>query len=224
MVSLDVFEHCRDAVIAADDNGRVTMVNRAASALFGIDRRTARGMWCWELARLFTEEGDALCSSSCSIQRELSRNRVVVRERGEFHSGRGERIAVEVSTIPLKSKSASRSAFLHTIVQSQPQASGVSLPDSSLKQRPLKRDVVAEILTPREIEVLELLSQGRPTKEVARLLSVSVSTARNHIEHIHAKLGVHRRIDAVLLWLSAPQTQANCDERSLPSDAALQRS
>lgn len=201
MVSLDVFENSTDAVLAADESGRVIMINRAACALLGIDRRKANGMACWQMARLFTDHGDPLCGPSCAIQQEVFRNRVATRGTGVLHSPGGERIALELFTIPLRPKSATRSACLHMLV---PRAARPAPGEPPAKKPMMSKQLVAQILTARETEVLELLSQGRPTREIAEVLSVSVSTVRNHIEHIHAKLGVHRRIDAVLLWLSAP--------------------
>jgi len=48
-------------------------------------------------------------------------------------------------------------------------------------------------LTTREIEVLRLLAVGRSAREVAAALGISYYTARHHIEHVLAKLGVHTR-------------------------------
>jgi len=48
-------------------------------------------------------------------------------------------------------------------------------------------------LTPRELAVSRLLAEGRSNEEVARLLGVSIHTARRHVEHVLMKLGVHSR-------------------------------
>ena len=53
-------------------------------------------------------------------------------------------------------------------------------------------------LTAREIDVLRLVSRGLPTKEIAARLVISTKTARNHIEHIYAKIGVSNRAGASL--------------------------
>jgi DNA-binding NarL/FixJ family response regulator len=53
-------------------------------------------------------------------------------------------------------------------------------------------------LTQRELEVLRLLASGVATEDIATTLRVSRSTARNHIESILAKLGVHSRLQAVV--------------------------
>lgn len=54
-----------------------------------------------------------------------------------------------------------------------------------------KRDVPADPLTPREHQVLQLIVEGKTTKEVAALLGISVKTAESHRMRIMAKLDVH---------------------------------
>ncbi len=56
-------------------------------------------------------------------------------------------------------------------------------------------------LTAREIDVLRLVSRGLPSKEIAARLVISPKTARNHIEHIYAKIGVSTRAGASLFAL-----------------------
>jgi PAS domain S-box-containing protein len=52
-------------------------------------------------------------------------------------------------------------------------------------------------LTPRQSEVLRLLSRGYSTEQIARELYLSVETVRNHIRHLMRALGVHTRLEAV---------------------------
>ena len=61
------------------------------------------------------------------------------------------------------------------------------------KQTPLVDD-----LTPREIEVLELIAGGRSNKEIAEALSLSEKTVKNHINNIFSKLHVCDRSQAML--------------------------
>ncbi|MFD0893894.1 response regulator transcription factor [Luteolibacter ambystomatis] len=60
-----------------------------------------------------------------------------------------------------------------------------------------------ESLSPREIQVLELLVQGFAYKEVAAELGISYSTVQRHIESIYRKLHVHSRTHAVSKYLGA---------------------
>lgn len=54
-------------------------------------------------------------------------------------------------------------------------------------------------ITAREREVLHLLSEGTSTEALAGRLFISPRTARNHIQNLMAKLGVHSRLEAVAL-------------------------
>ncbi|HVL64179.1 MAG TPA: response regulator transcription factor [Actinomycetota bacterium] len=53
-------------------------------------------------------------------------------------------------------------------------------------------------LTPRETEVLELLADGHPNEAIARRLSLSGKTVRNHVSNIFTKLQVADRAEAIV--------------------------
>jgi DNA-binding NarL/FixJ family response regulator len=59
----------------------------------------------------------------------------------------------------------------------------------------------AEELTPRESEVLQLLAQGKPNKEIAAELVIGERTVKFHISSILAKLGATNRTEAVTIAL-----------------------
>ena len=54
------------------------------------------------------------------------------------------------------------------------------------------------ILTNREREVFELLILNKTTKDIAKELSISEKTVRNHISNTMQKLGVNGRASAVV--------------------------
>ena len=54
------------------------------------------------------------------------------------------------------------------------------------------------VLTKREKEIFDLLISNKTTKEIAKKLSISEKTVRNHISHVMQKLGVKGRACAVI--------------------------
>ena len=75
-------------------------------------------------------------------------------------------------------------------------SSDTALNESRLPDDRDDRDIV-EPLTPREIEVLELLAEGLPNKAIADRLKISDQTVKFHVSSISAKLGAVNRTDAV---------------------------
>jgi DNA-binding NarL/FixJ family response regulator len=58
-------------------------------------------------------------------------------------------------------------------------------------------DAAIEALTPRELEVLELVAEGLPNKMIAERLGISDQTVKFHVAAIGGKLGAANRTDAV---------------------------
>ena len=59
--------------------------------------------------------------------------------------------------------------------------------------------IVALGITPRELEVLQLLAEGLSNKEMAERLFVSENTVKTHTSRVFDKLGASRRTQAVQL-------------------------
>jgi DNA-binding NarL/FixJ family response regulator len=58
-----------------------------------------------------------------------------------------------------------------------------------------------EKLTPREIEVLQLVARGNSNREVGQTLHISAATVKTHLIHVFDKLGVSDRTAAVTVAL-----------------------
>lgn len=63
-----------------------------------------------------------------------------------------------------------------------------------VRERPPEKGVFAE-LSEREREVLQLIAEGRSTKEAAAVLGLSEKTVAAHREHIMAKLNLHTVVE-----------------------------
>jgi PAS domain S-box-containing protein len=106
---------------------------------------------------------------------------------GVLVSKTGTRVAVEISAVPLKN--GERVVGVFGLVEERPA-------DASTAPHPH--------LTPRQVEVLRLLEQGRSTKQIAADLHLSTETVRNHIRRLFRALGVHSRLEAVAAARAAP--------------------
>jgi DNA-binding NarL/FixJ family response regulator len=69
-------------------------------------------------------------------------------------------------------------------------------------QEPIIATAEVEGLSPREREILELLAEGFPNKEIASRLGLTDGTVRWHLRHVYHKLHVRSRTEAALKFLS----------------------
>jgi DNA-binding NarL/FixJ family response regulator len=74
-----------------------------------------------------------------------------------------------------------------------------TVPAASVASRPLGE--LAEPLTPRENEVLQMLASGLGNKEIAAKMEISEHTVKFHVASILGKLGAASRTEAVSLGI-----------------------
>jgi DNA-binding NarL/FixJ family response regulator len=73
--------------------------------------------------------------------------------------------------------------------------------DKFLPATPLQSKATAALtsdLTPRELEVLELIAQGLDNHTISNALGISERTARNHASVVFSKIGVRSRAQAIV--------------------------
>lgn len=105
---------------------------------------------------------------------------------------------VEPPTLIEAVRSCSRgNGYLHPTVAAR-LLRRLNQPGASGGERPGRRRLGEEGLTPREFEVLEQLAQGASNRDIASRLFISESTVKNHVTSIFRKLGVTDRTQAVL--------------------------
>ena len=73
-----------------------------------------------------------------------------------------------------------------------------ALAKSALGTRDPSSSSLVEELTPRELEVLELLAEGLPNKAIALRLGISDHTVKFHVNAVLGKLGAQSRTEAVV--------------------------
>ena len=53
-------------------------------------------------------------------------------------------------------------------------------------------------LTPRELQILQQIADGKTNAQIARELQMSPNTLRTHTQNVLTKLGVHSKLDAIV--------------------------
>jgi NarL family two-component system response regulator YdfI len=105
--------------------------------------------------------------------------------------------AILPSEISPDQLAAALQAAMAGLVVVHPSGIAVALPAASTALSPLAE--LAEPLTPREREVLQMLASGLVNKEIAAKLSISDHTVKFHVASILGKLGASTRTEAVSL-------------------------
>jgi PAS domain S-box-containing protein len=154
-----------------DSTGVVRWMNAAAEQLLG----DVRG-------RHFTS---VVAPEDSRRARELFSQKVLgtspaTEATGVLVSTAGTRVAVELSAVPLMNDE--RVVGVFGLIEERSDDNPSAPPPH---------------LTPRQVEVLRLLEQGRSTKQIAAELHLSPETVRNHIRRLFQALGVNSRLEAV---------------------------
>jgi len=220
-----------DVLIVSQD-GTVLSINESASVLRGANAHDLVGTSCWKLMGLRYPDGTAFCGPTCPIREELDgaasgRTSRLMRERET-----GQLEEVDLVTLPLASANRRTSLILHVVVPATSSTgSRCAVPRSDDRRSSSESAVASKArqarawpnrlsraaaqpasntdlgkLTGREREVLDLLSNGYNTRSIAERLYISPITVKHHVQHIMEKLGVHRRVDAILAWIRSPES------------------
>jgi DNA-binding NarL/FixJ family response regulator len=73
-----------------------------------------------------------------------------------------------------------------------------SEPAGTVPEARKRREPMPEGITPRELDVLRLLAQGKTNRRIAQDLEINRGTAKIHVQNIIAKLGVSDRTQAAV--------------------------
>ena len=115
----------------------------------------------------------------------------------------------ESDAAQLAAVEAGASAYLHksrpgheVIVAIRQVADGASLIPPATVARLVSngkdREQTRDSLSPRELEVLQLMAEGVPTRKIAQRLGISYSTVRTHVRSIGGKLGTRSMVRSVV--------------------------
>lgn len=202
-----LLEHTADAAYTVTVGGEICSWNRAAEQLLGYAASEVLGRNIDEVL----EARDALGTDALAGGLEAATRRWDGTVGGianfdlEVRARSGGRLWVNVSTVVFDNRRTGRRLFVRlardvTQRRSREDLLGrmselarqvVSLTDDVADHAPV------EPLSDRERRILELFAQGRNSATIARTLSISPQTLRNHLHHINRKLRTHNRLEAV---------------------------
>lgn len=175
-----------DALFAFNADLRIVSWNRAAEELTGISGQEAVGRFCWDVLGGQDDWGAIVCHRGCSHARLAREGWPVSSQELLIKTGNGRR-CVSLSTVAVNGPG--EPVFLH-LMKNGPAAETDPPPG-------LLRRADAPALTPRQLQVLELIGEGLPAKVIAARLGVAETTVRNHIRALLLELRCHSQLEAV---------------------------
>ncbi len=197
-----------DPAFALDGLGKVAAWNAAAEEVFGIACESALGSFCSDLLHGRDDCGRE-CSRDCTVNLQALKGvplksydiRVNVKgERRWFNMAvttAGGPAAAPIFTIHIARSVDIQKRFENVLRDFV--AREADLPEASVSELfKIERAPTVEVqLTPREKEVLRLLSEGATSAAIAEKLFISRTTVNNHVQHILKKLNAKNRLEAV---------------------------
>lgn len=196
------FSNTADIVFGVDTECRITFWNDPCRKFFNRPFEDVRFKKCAEVLGGTNLDGSPLCGPGCHIAEQIRNSwtgndyDLVVKDQG----GASVLMNVGVYCTPKERSARGRTrAFLalrpvdcYRFLQRMAGESRFKAQEGASRMHNLSR---------RELEILELASNGIGMAEIAERLFISPSTVKNHLRNIQEKLNVHSRAEAVILAL-----------------------
>ncbi|AHY47780.1 PAS domain S-box protein [Rubrobacter radiotolerans] len=192
-----------DALFVLDPEGRIVHWDAEAEAMTGFLSEETVGRRCHEMLRGEREGGGRLSAGECPISALARAGQAIPSYDMRIETRvRGKRW-VNVSVLVVESERGPYLVHLmrdfqrthdtiqmaRDLIQLSSRERSLALPERARKRTPE--------LTPRQAEVLGLLSSGRSAKEIGEKLYLSEATVRNHIRAILQALEAHSQLEAL---------------------------
>lgn len=191
----DIFSRTCDAVFAIDRARRIVYQNEAFSGIFPHGNPAMYRRKCYEVLCGRTLEGKKFCHPDCPVGKSLVEGQPVENFDLQVRRDDGDPVRINVGAMPV-SGIFDDVAAIFMLWPIDPFYSFFRPADDREQTNGISPDIEHR-LTRREWQILKLLAEGLDAGVLAKTLHISHVTARNHIQHIYAKLGVHNRAEAV---------------------------
>ncbi len=192
-----------DAVFVVAPDYHIAYWDSRAEFFTGIKAEDAVGKPCYDVVLGEREGGERFCSWGCSVMRMSQEGRPVTSYDMQVHSPTGGKRWVNVSTLSLDAGDGTYLVHLMRDSQSTHETLDmarnlIQLSKKSDRNAPTltkRRDL--PVLTARQLEILNYLSEGKSVKEIRAELHLSEATVRNHIRSVLQALGAHSQLEAL---------------------------
>lgn len=202
-----MLEQTADAAYTVTDDGVICSWNAAAERLFGHAPRDVLGCKVDDLfdARDALDTHALAGGSGAFTRRWDGAAGGIPRFDLEVRTRSGERVWVNIATIIFDNQRTGRRLFVrlaHDIAQQRRSAELLARTLEAARQLVALADDTSahapvEPLSDQERRILQLFASGTTSAAIARKLSISAQTLRNHLHHINRKLRTHNRLEAV---------------------------
>lgn len=203
-----VFHRAVDGTFAVDSRQRIIYWDRGCEDLLGYTSESALGKPCCDVLQgCDPATGASFCCHGCGVAQpgENGGTPNSFSIQVSTHDDTLMRLSVNIVLIPSNGKNTWNAAHLLHVEGKPDVLTSLSYALDKHPPAPISRHNgvatkhrrAASCLTAREQEVLALLAEGLTGAVIAKRLTISITTARNHLQHIQRKLGVHSQIEAV---------------------------
>jgi len=192
-----------DAVFIVGPDYRIVYWDERMESLTGTLSEEAVGRRCFGVVLGEREGGGTFCAHGCSVMHLAKEGRPVSSYDMRIRTRSGERRSVNVSNLTVQDVEGPY--LVHLLRDSQGTHDTLEMARGLIQLSSKKealapdgkrgRDVPA--LTPRQLEVLKLLSEGKSVREIGKGLYLSEATVRNHVRSLLQALGAHSQLEVL---------------------------
>ena len=189
-----------DAVYVVGPDYTIVHWDERMETLSGVLSEEALGKPCYEAVMGEAEGGRPFCAHGCSVMHLAREGRPVSSYEMRIKTHSGNRRWVSASNLTIETEEGHY--LVHLLRDAQGDHDTLEMARgliqlSSKEHAPAPRRKDAPALTPRQLEVLRLLSEGKSAREIGGDLYLSQATVRNHIRALLQALGAHSQLEVL---------------------------